>query len=63
MTLAIVIIGVAVVAALCVVLQRRSSGPGGVERDVEHIRPTEGGTHQGRAPGADGGGLSYYNGS
>jgi len=62
MTLTIVIIGVAVVAGLCIALQRRSSRTGETERDVPPIRPTADGTHQGRSPGADGGGMSYYNG-
>ena len=60
MTVAIIlIVGAALLVGLIVILQRRSSGSKPSARDVEHIRPNEGGTHQGRSPGADGGGHSY----
>lgn len=62
MTIAIIITVGALIVGLVVILQRRFSQAGPHSRDVEHRDPTAGGTHQGRSPGADGGGHSYYNG-
>ena len=62
MTIAIVIMAAVLVVGLVVILKRRSSAPGPSPRDVEHRPPTAEGGHQGRSPGADGGGMSYYNG-
>ena len=61
-TAIIVIAGVMLLVGLLVILQRRSSGSEPLSRDVEHRGPTAEGGHQGRSPGADGGGMSYYNG-
>jgi hypothetical protein len=62
MTIAIVIAATALIVGLVVILKRRSSGSEPVPRDVPHLPPAADGGHQGRSPGADGGGMSYYNG-
>ncbi|VXA98475.1 hypothetical protein [Aeromicrobium sp. 9AM] len=62
MTIALIIVATALVVGLVVILVRRSSGSELPPRDVEHLRPSAEGGHQGRSPGADGGGMSYYNG-
>jgi hypothetical protein len=62
MTIVIFISAGVLLVGLIVILQRRSSGSEPTSRDVEHIDPKAEGTHQARSPGADGGGISYYNG-
>jgi hypothetical protein len=62
MTIAIFIVAAALIVGLVVILVRRSSGSEPPSRDVEHLPPSADGGHQGRSPGADGGGMSYYNG-
>jgi hypothetical protein len=61
-TIAIFIAAAALIAGLVVILVRRSSGSEPVPRDVKHLPSSAEGGHQGRSPGADGGGMSYYNG-
>ena len=62
MTIAIFIIVGATIVGLLVILQRRSSGADPLPRDVDRLDRTSKGPHQGRSPGADGGGHSYYTG-
>ena len=63
MTIAIFITVGVLIVGLIVVLQRRSSGSDPSSRpEGPHNPTTPPGTHQGRSPGADGGGHSYYNG-
>jgi len=61
-TVIFVIAGVVLLVGLTVLLERRSSHAAPFARDVEHRGLTADGRHQGRSPGADGGGMSYYNG-
>ncbi len=62
MTIAIFAVLGVIIVGLVVILRRRSSGSEPLPRDVVHLPPSAEGGHQGRSPGADGGGMSYYNG-
>ena len=61
-TAILIIAGVVLLVGLVIILQRRSSHSEPLARDVEHRGLTAPGGHHGRSPGADGGGMSYYNG-